>query len=261
MNGRDPRLAAAALAYAHRGWAVFPCRQRSKTPATSHGVLDATCDQLTVARWWSTDLAYNVAVATGAASGIVVVDVDGPAGHESLQDLQRRHGPLGDPLWAATGGGGWHAVYAHPGGRVGNRAGVAPGVDVRGDGGYIVAAPSVHPSGVRYRWHSRGRPGPIPAWLLRLIAPPPAPPPRTPVGGSPDRRLDGLARTVAAAPEGQRNTVLNWAAWQARELLDSAGRDTVTCTLLAAAAACGLPEGEARRTVASGLGQPQAVAS
>jgi hypothetical protein len=86
-------------------------------------------------------------------SAIVVVDIDlqhgGPA---SVAVAEAVHGPLPATVEAATGGGGRHLYYAHPGTTVANRVAVRPGIDVRGDGGCVVAPPSVHPSGRRYAW-------------------------------------------------------------------------------------------------------------
>ena len=117
-----------------------------------------------------------MAIVTGAVSGLVVVDID-PAhgGKDSLHQLERSHGPLPATLEALSGGGGRHLYFTHPGGVVHNRVGLAPGIDLRGDGGLIVAPPSVHPGGGRYRWApKRGlgevEPAPLPAWLVERDA-------------------------------------------------------------------------------------------
>jgi hypothetical protein len=109
----------------------------------------------------------------GRLSGLVIVDVDPRhGGTETLEALARDHGPLGSTLEAETGSGGRHLYFAHPGGVVRNRVGLAPGIDLRGDGGLVVAPPSVHPSGRLYRWRAGRAPddaalAPVPAWLLR----------------------------------------------------------------------------------------------
>lgn len=99
-----------------------------------------------VRQWWGQWPLANVGIATGRVSGIVVVDID-PAhgGDASLLDIDTK------TVTCLTGGGGEHYYYAHPGGTVGNRAGVIAGVDLRGDGGYVVAPPSNHSLGT-YRW-------------------------------------------------------------------------------------------------------------
>src|SRR5207248_2102427 len=97
---------------------------------------------------------------TGKVSGLIVIDVDPRSGGtDSLTELQSLMGSLPATLTARTGGGGVHFVYAHPGGEVHNTAGrlpgitePLPGIDLRGDGGYIVAAPSRHRGGAAYSW-------------------------------------------------------------------------------------------------------------
>jgi hypothetical protein len=89
----------------------------------------------------------NLAIVTGEISGLVVLDVDGDAGRESLKSL----GPL-PRTPTVKSHRGHHYYFKHPGGRVSTRSGVRPGIDIRGDGGYIVAPPSMHESGTPYRW-------------------------------------------------------------------------------------------------------------
>ena len=124
--------------------------------------------------WYAERPDGNVGVVTGAVSGLVVIDVDvGHGGEQSLARLKIEHGSLPRTVEALTGGGGRHLYFAHPGGVVPNRAGLAPGIDVRGDGGCVVAPPSMHPGGRRYRWAARRAPGeaplaPLPGWLAAL---------------------------------------------------------------------------------------------
>jgi Bifunctional DNA primase/polymerase, N-terminal/Primase C terminal 1 (PriCT-1) len=116
-----------------------------------------------------------VGIVTGAVSSLVVVDVDplhGGAG--SLEALERAHGPLPETVRATTGGGGVHLYFAHPGGPVPNKVGLVAGIDLRGDGGFVVAPPSVHPSGRRYVWLRPDRPdeavpAAMPGWLIQLV--------------------------------------------------------------------------------------------
>ena len=99
----------------------------------------------------------------------MVLDLDPRHGVDaSLQELERRHGPIYETVEARTGGGGRHLYFAHPGEILHNRVGLAPGVDLRGDGGYVVASPSVHASGEPYRWARSPdvcRLAPLPGWL------------------------------------------------------------------------------------------------
>jgi predicted P-loop ATPase len=142
----------AALGYAKRGWSVLPCRPRDKRPATKHGFKDATTEKETIVRAWAGNPDANVGIATGAVSGIVVLDVDPRnGGNTSLAELERVHGPLPETVSVATGGGGWHFYFASPADAVPS-GDLADGVEVKGDGRYVIAPPSTHPSGAEYRW-------------------------------------------------------------------------------------------------------------
>ena len=159
-----------ALAYAARGWRVHPLRARDKTPATKHGCKDATTDEAQIRRWWQMWPEANIGLATGY--GWWVLDID----PEGMHWLEANDLPV--TIEATTGRGGRHLLYRLPDGVVvRNSAGiVAPGVDVRGIGGYIVAAPSIHPSGTRYTWLDcdgdvpDGEPADAPAWLVDLAS-------------------------------------------------------------------------------------------
>lgn len=158
----------AALGYAKRGWAVLPCKPSGKTPATQHGYKDATTEKRVIVAAWSTNVRANVAVATGAQSGIVVLDVDPRNGGDaSLAELERVHGSLPATPTVGTGGGGRHFYFSAPEGAL--RGGVlAPGLDVKADGGYVIAPPSVHPDGGKYRWVNGPTRAlaPCPEWIL-----------------------------------------------------------------------------------------------
>lgn len=162
----------AALDYLARGWSVIPVREKAKRPAGPwKAYQEKYVSEKTLREWYSRSPGYNVAIVTGKLSALVVVDVDPRhGGTESLDELEREHGPLPDTMEAITGGGGRHLYFSHPGGEVHNRTNLAPGIDLRGDGGCIVAPPSVHPSGKRYRWVKERGPGDIdparlPDWL------------------------------------------------------------------------------------------------
>jgi hypothetical protein len=205
----------AALKYARRGWRVLPvhsiragcctcshpdCKSSGKHPRTAHGASDATTDPAIIMEWWRRWPDVNVGIATGAASGFVALDIDPRhGGDDSLADLERRHGPLPETIESLTGGGGRHILLAHPGTRVPNKAGLAAGLDVRGDGGYIVAPPSLHTSGQRYTWEGCRHPddvplAPVPGWVLALF----------------NERQDRLCRDAAPLhiQEGARNATL-----------------------------------------------------
>jgi hypothetical protein len=104
-------LVEAALSYAGKGYHVFPCKPRSKEPATKHGFKDATRDQETVRRWWSENPNYNIAIATGKESGLWVLDVDGEVGRESYLKCQSDI-PYDTPN-VKTPSGGFHLYFAY----------------------------------------------------------------------------------------------------------------------------------------------------
>lgn len=146
-----------ALEYAGMGLAVFPLRARNKTPATKNGCKDATTDQKQIASWWNRWPDANIGIATGSVSGgLVVIDLDrdeekGRDGYEILQEWQRQHGQLPDTCQSITGRGGYHLLYRDTAEHR-NAQALFEGVDIRGEGGYIVAPPSIHPNGHAYEW-------------------------------------------------------------------------------------------------------------
>jgi hypothetical protein len=173
---------ASALALSQRNLAVFPLQPRGKTPACAHGFKDATCDADAIRDWWRTNPDYNIGVATGAASrGLLIVDVDdGCAGERALDALEAAHQPLPLSVAVITPGDdtklpGRHIWLRLPDGRtVGNSASrLGKRLDVRCDGGYVVAPPSVGLLGRSYQWScdSTSRIATAPQWLLDLLAP------------------------------------------------------------------------------------------
>ncbi|HUM16670.1 MAG TPA: bifunctional DNA primase/polymerase [Candidatus Nitrosotalea sp.] len=165
-----------ALAYARRGWSVVPVWPREKRPLIPWAPYQHhRPDEAEIRQWFRRWPSANVGIVTGAVSSLVVVDVDPlHGGDDSLRALEQAHGPLPDTMTAATGGGGLHVYLAHPGGRVPNEVGLVAGIDLRGDGGFVVAPPSVHPSGRRYAWLGTDLvaaplPAPMPPWLLHLV--------------------------------------------------------------------------------------------
>jgi len=254
-----------ALALAGIGWRVHPLQVRGKRPLTSHGCLDASTDEQVIREWWTRWPRANIGIATGAESDIIVLDVDGPEGWLSWAQLCSEHGePV--TLSQQTGRleGGQQLFFSHPGGRVKNGREVRPGLDCRADGGYIVAPPSIHPSGRRYRWLRRMRPAPCPSWLVELIRPPerpahPVPPPRRGRGGgSTSYGMVALERSCAEARclgRGQRAMRLFHLASCVGELVAGGelDREAAQCALTAAGVESGLSEREAARQVRCGL--------
>jgi len=137
-----------ARTYAAQAWKVFPVVPRGKTPLTEHGFLEASGAEDVLEAWWRKWPDANIGVATGSVSGIVVLDVDPRhGGDRSLAALS-----LPETRRSFTGGGGQHLFFAHPGYLVPNATGLREGIDIRGDGGYVVVPPSEHASGGRYAW-------------------------------------------------------------------------------------------------------------
>lgn len=263
-------LAHAAAEAARRGWAVFPCRPGDKRPAVDRWEQRACADPERVAQHWPAGA--NVGIACGP-SRLVVLDLDT---HGELPDDWRRMPGVRDgadvlaqlcewagqpwpaTYWVATPSGGWHLYFRAPdGAEVRNSAGkIGPLIDVRGAGGYVIAGGSVV-GGRPYEVLDDAEPVPLPRWLARLLAPQPEPP--RPAAAKRDTstsaRVAGIVQAVEAAAEGQRNSVLHWAACRAAEMVTAGQADpeAVTADLVAAAAVAGLPEREARRTIASGL--------
>lgn len=164
-----------ALAYARRGWSVIPLWPREKRPLIPWAPYQHhRADEAEIRQWFRRWPRANLGIVTGAVSSLLVVDVDpGHGGDDSLEALEQAHGPLPDTIKATTGGGGLHVYFAHPGGLVHNKVGLVAGIDLRGDGGFVVAPPSVHPSGRSYAWLAPALaaplPAPMPPWLLQLV--------------------------------------------------------------------------------------------
>ena len=161
-----------AIALAKKGLAVFPCLPRAKEPATEHGCLDATTDVETIRVWWRERPDCNIGVACGTASGIFVVDIDGLDAELEVRRLEAEHGALPPTVESVTARGR-HLFFRMPATPVKNTVGkIAPGVDTRSSGAYVVAPPSVHPRGKRYEWSvdSSNTFADAPGWLLAKIA-------------------------------------------------------------------------------------------
>lgn len=170
--GDDVAHLKAALGYLKRGWAIVPAGERAKRPIVRWQRYQLEMpSEAQVTGWFERWPKANLAVITGQISGLVVVDIDPKHGGEtSLVTMMARHGILPETVESITGGGGRHLYFAHPGYDVRSRAGLAPGIDLRGDGGCIIVPPSVHPSGKRYHWKPGHAPGQLeiarlPVWF------------------------------------------------------------------------------------------------
>lgn len=166
----------AALAYAARGWSPIPIEPRGKRPLVPWlDFQQRIAEPREIAAWFARWPDANVGIVTGRVSGLVVVDIDARhGGPDSLRELERAHGPLPPTVEAASGGGGRHLYFAPAEAPLHNRVGIRPGIDLRGEGGCVVAPPSIHPSGRRYAWikgHAPDTlaPASLPAWFATLV--------------------------------------------------------------------------------------------
>lgn len=220
-NPDAPAMLTAALDYLGRGLSVFPvctpqgvgrCVQHGECPNAGKRPLvrwepyqGRRATEQELAQWWRKWPSANIGMATGAVSGVVVLDADGD---EARKECLRYGLPLTPGLWTGKPGGA-HFWFAWPGQPVRNFARRLPGIDFRGDGGYVLLPPSLHVTGQRYRWQEQTAeavPAPLPAWLRDLLAG------RAPSEGTAPERSAGdaldLSTFLHGIPEGGRDDAL-----------------------------------------------------
>jgi hypothetical protein len=256
----------AALQYHAAGFSVFPLRPRSKYPhgdllpkdaegkATWKPFQQQRATEEEIRRWWQECPNANIAIATGAISGFIVLDKD-----SDDADL----GELPQTPTSSTGKG-THYLLAHPGGSVRNFARKLPGADLRGDGGYIVAPPSIHPSGRRYEWQISPDDvplAPVPGWLSMVLETPDTASTTRAVSATEAQTkyaytaLAGEQSALKAAQNGSRNNQLNNAALKLGGLVGAGvlSRSVVEAALEETALAIGLNQREVKNTIRSGI--------
>jgi hypothetical protein len=223
-----------ALRLAHYGTPSFPCRE-DKRPACPHGFKDATADPEKLRELWRQYPGALVGVPTGQPSGIFVVDIDS-ARHDEANDWLERHSPyLPDTRQHATKSGGLHLLFKHRAGLKNTSSKLARGVDTRGEGGYIIWWPfhmglnAPHkldlpiadlPDEIHGQLVEKPR-------VMRITGPA--------FGksvGEPNRKVQGVLNAVAAANEGNRNSILYWAVCVIRDMIATrdwghGGRDSI----------------------------------
>ncbi|MGX0977204.1 putative DNA primase/helicase [Roseovarius sp. MBR-51] len=286
MQDTFPDVCGAALEYAARGWHVFPARikdgsKRSFIAGKANGGArwGATSAPETIRGYWQEFPAALLGITTGADSGFFVIDADTPEGHDkdgvgTLRGWVEDHGPLPDTIEATTPSGGWHVYFRWPDDLEirNSESKLASGIDVRGEGGMVLAPPTIKPgTGKAYRW--KNPPGffdlgDCPEWLLNKIRATQAPKLSERAISSGGLQIDtGTATAWAekalrdelvklfAAPEGRRNGALNSCAFNLGQIV--AGGElteaTVKARLSAAAAGIGLEPGEIAATIESGF--------
>jgi hypothetical protein len=259
----EPTLAGAALRYANLGVPVFPCLPGGKQPLTPNGFHDATSSARVVRAWWERQPNANIGLPTGARTGVLVVDIDVHSGGSGFEAFERaRADGLGEH-WAwlvRTPSGGVHAYYP-TGADQEQRSWQVPSahVDFRGDGGYVIAAPSrIEIDGTTRTYDVIAvtiQPvKPVDAIKLRQFLEPPRPatnlrPPASLAG--PGCHPPALARTVALTAEGGRNRALFWASCRMAE--NNFAPADIASWLAPAAQHAGLGDREIETTINSAV--------
>ena len=178
-----------AISYAETGWHILPlhsvvngkctcgkidCHSPGKHPQTLNGLKSATIDKDTIFTWFKHWPKANIGIATGAISGIGVIDIDPKhGGEDSLDELTTKYGRIPETVEAITQSRGRHILFQYQEGFRTTAGKLGRGIDTRGDGGYIVAAPSRGLMGT-YEWEASSDPSehPIvkcPEWILKLL--------------------------------------------------------------------------------------------
>ncbi len=206
LNKWQQKRLDAALAYASRGWRVLPVGI-DKKPLNPNGSTGATTDTIQISKWWADKPNANIGVATGPES-FFVVDIDIKEAVNGQQSLmahfgERWHFDTDKNLYALTPSGGIHLLFKYPKGvDVKNSQGILEGIDIRGDGGYIVVAPSARKIGdewLEYRWNDLKLPvAEAPEWVIELL------------GVQKEKRAEGVdvAKVVSGLSAGERDQEL-----------------------------------------------------
>lgn len=250
----------AALLLTSFGWHVFPCRA-DKRPLTSRGFKDASRDRDQIIAWWEATPGALIGLATGAVSGIAVVDLDidaekGIDGVSAIKSLGKL--PV-DTTIARTPRGGWHIYLQHHPDLPCSASKIGRGIDTRGNGGYVIAPPS--PGYTWVRLPGTYKPAAPPPWLLDSLRKPTEPivgPRPVSVASGSRYVLAALHReydAVSRAAEGNRNHQLNRSAFSIGTLVGAGvlqEKDAIA-HLTEAALVCGLDRYEIRLTIRSGL--------
>jgi hypothetical protein len=173
---REASVERAALAYLDRGWGVIPVESRGKRPLLRWEEFQRRLPlPKEVREWFRRWPNANLGIVTGRISGLAVVDVDPRhGGAEALAALERAYALLPATVEVQTGGGGRHLYFSSSRESLRSRVALAPGVDLRAEGGLVVAPPSIHASGGLYRWELLHPPektsvAPLPGWLGSLV--------------------------------------------------------------------------------------------
>src|SRR6516165_9045474 len=266
------------VAYASSGWPLFPCSPTDKSPLTRFGFKDATTEIAQLRKWWEKWPDAMIGLRTGPDAGVFVLDVDrdetsGIDGFVALAALEKRYGNLPETLRSTTPRGGSHYFFSWRDGIKNSAGKLGAGLDVRGDGGYVILPPSHRADGQGYDWAETSAPTPIqaPQWFVDgLLAPKEkaAPQPQSQSNTRHDGNgskayeraaLERECAAVATAPPGQRNETLNRAAFNLGQLVAGGflSKDEMRDRLYSSAVACRLVDDDGiaavRATIESGL--------
>jgi hypothetical protein len=225
--------------YVGQGWPVFPCRSHAeenvdqatgeiitlgeKTPLTPNGFKGATVNRPLIQRMWARFPDAAVGLPTGEKTGFFALDIDnkpgGANGFDWLSEMEAEHGPLPHTARVTSPNGGLHIYFKYVVGTR-NRGALGAGVDIRSEGGYVLAAGSTMANGRSYKWVSETRDiADAPSWLLDLLLPKSAPThtqyslPSATNNAYVDAAVDRELADLAGAPMGTRNNALNDAAF------------------------------------------------
>ena len=251
-------LAAALALAARHGLPVFPVAA-SKVPTCPHGFRDASADPDVISELWGQHPGPLVGFPTGAGTVLDALDIDAPRHPEAAAWWEANREAIPATRTHRTRSGGLHLLFRHAEGMRNSAGRIAPGIDVRGEGGYLIWWPAagcaVLDRSLRATW---------PAWLLALALPPPEPPRAAlvmPAGASGDtaRRyglgaLRNAVERVASAGQGTRNATLNAECFSMARFIPAVlSAAEVADALATAARHCGLPVREIATTLASAL--------
>ena len=264
MTSSQSAMLTQAQGYADAGKYVFPVKVKSKQPANGNSFKGATISKEVIHNFWK-DTAFNIGLATGEINNLVVVDVDD---EQIWAKFVATQGGLPQGPKVITGKG-HHLYFAYPKGRqIRNRQAPGNGFDIRANGGYVVAPPSIHHSGKVYRFTKSPELSELPElpeWLLELIAEPEKSANTTlnftaPIPAASDSTpwamagLAGECQTIASTTEGSRNGNLNKGSFRVAQLV--AGGELASHVAIGAlrqaGLQCGLPASEVEKTLKSG---------
>ena len=237
---------------------IFPCKnipgdkEQHKAPHTARGFKDATTDYIQISRWFDNQWP-NALIGVPAGTHFVVVDVD--LQHDDARcwlEANKHRIPL--TRIHRTQSGGLHFLFQPHDGVGCTVSKIAPHVDTRGRGGYIIWWPAEGHEVLR-----RNVLAPVPDWIIEALNPPRAARDGGPIiintSAHARAKLGGIVRKIAAAPEGQRNAITFWGACRMAEMVavGALARDAAIRLIVEAASRCGLPAWEAQKTAESGL--------